>query len=172
MALKWNTSIENYNILKKIVERLKDKQFDLTISDSIMDLEACHANDMELDFQMLLDFDLCDFLHDIYGISYHIDRSTGKLQNCFVPRCAKKQYAEIDAKVLLDTIDNREEPWHGVPYPVIEPIKLSKELEDSLDWTKDNNICPECGGKLEYYIAEEEMFEAFKCNKCSYYTEV
>lgn len=53
-----------------------------------MDLTAAHANDGPLDFAKLLDFPDFDFMHDIVGINRHIDRFTGKLGDCFVPRCA------------------------------------------------------------------------------------
>lgn len=55
----------------------------------IMDLTACHANGCELDFDKLLNkFDDFNFIHDIIGISNHMDRTTGQLQDCFLPRCA------------------------------------------------------------------------------------
>jgi hypothetical protein len=54
-----------------------------------MDLIAVHANGCRLDFKKLLSFDDYSFLHDLDGIEKHLDRTTGHLQNCFVPRCAK-----------------------------------------------------------------------------------
>jgi hypothetical protein len=56
-----------------------------------MDLEATHANGCPLDFAKLLACDDFDFLHDIGGIAMHLDRSTGVLKDCFLPRLAKKQ---------------------------------------------------------------------------------
>lgn len=53
-----------------------------------MDLTACHANGCPLDFRKLLDFDDFNFAHDVGGISRHIDRSTGALGGCFLPRSA------------------------------------------------------------------------------------
>jgi hypothetical protein len=61
-----------------------------------MDLEAVNSNGCPLDFQSLLDFPNFDFGHDIYGIGKHIDRTTGKLQDCFLPRCAKREEQKID----------------------------------------------------------------------------
>lgn len=53
-----------------------------------MDLEATHSNGCPLDFQKLLDAPEFDFVHDIGGIKRHLDRKTGALRDCFVPRCA------------------------------------------------------------------------------------
>lgn len=53
----------------------------------IMDLEACHCTGCPLDLQKLLDAPDSDFGHDIFGIRRHMDRSTGELRDCFLPRC-------------------------------------------------------------------------------------
>jgi hypothetical protein len=42
-----------------------------------------------LDFEKLFGFPDFDFAHDIYGIMNRVDRTTGKLTDCFLPRCAK-----------------------------------------------------------------------------------
>lgn len=54
-----------------------------------MDLTACHCNGNPIDFEKLLSFDDFNFNHDIFGITNCINRRTGKLENCFVPRCSK-----------------------------------------------------------------------------------
>lgn len=53
-----------------------------------MDLTACQVGDSPLDLNKLLAFDDFNFAHDIGGISRHMNRETGKLEDCFVPRCA------------------------------------------------------------------------------------
>jgi hypothetical protein len=53
-----------------------------------MDVTACHLNGTKLDLEQLLAFDDFNFCHDVFGIARHLDRSTGALQNCFLPRCA------------------------------------------------------------------------------------
>ena len=54
----------------------------------MMDLEF--ANDeIPLDFKKLLNFDRFDFWHDISGIYNNFNRQTKKMDNCFLPRCAK-----------------------------------------------------------------------------------
>jgi len=54
----------------------------------IMDLCACHCNGTPLDLHKLLSADLATFGHDILGISRHLNRTTGRLGGCFLPRCA------------------------------------------------------------------------------------
>lgn len=54
-----------------------------------MDLTATHSNGCPLDFHKLLQFNDFNFTHDIAGIARHLDRSTGELRGCFLPRCAK-----------------------------------------------------------------------------------
>ena len=52
-----------------------------------MDITAAHCNGCPLDLQKLLGASTLDFVHDVYGIRNHIDRTTGELLDCFVPRC-------------------------------------------------------------------------------------
>jgi len=54
----------------------------------LMDITACHANGCPLRLQELLDADDFNFAHDIAGIYQHINRGTGKLEFCFLPRFA------------------------------------------------------------------------------------
>lgn len=66
-----------------------------------MDLIACHANGCPLDFQRLLDAPVEDFAHDVFGIRRHIDRKTGRLGDCFVPRTAQPAFAEAKPQLSL-----------------------------------------------------------------------
>lgn len=73
----------------RIAERLGQ-----TLPDGLaMDLAACHANGTPLDLDQLLGFPDFDFTHDVWGIHRHLDRSTGTLGDCFVPRCAAQTKA-------------------------------------------------------------------------------
>ncbi|WP_186057561.1 hypothetical protein [Burkholderia gladioli] len=56
-----------------------------------MDLTACHANGCPMDWQSLNAADDFTLAHDIGGIQRHINRRTGKLEHCFLPRCAVKE---------------------------------------------------------------------------------
>lgn len=53
-----------------------------------MSLVACHLNGCRLDLDKLSRADDFNLLHDVLGIDRHISRETGKLMNCFLPRCA------------------------------------------------------------------------------------
>lgn len=56
--------------------------------DLMMDLEF--TNDVcPLDFEQLAAFDDGDFGHDIGGIYRNYNRRERRLENCFLPRCAK-----------------------------------------------------------------------------------
>ena len=52
-----------------------------------MDLAAADC-DIPMDLDRLLNADGFNFLHDVGGITRHINRTTGKLEDCFVPRYA------------------------------------------------------------------------------------
>jgi hypothetical protein len=54
-----------------------------------MDLTATHLNGCPLKLQELLEADDFNLIHDVFGIHRHLDRNTGKLKNCFLPRFAK-----------------------------------------------------------------------------------
>ena len=51
-----------------------------------MDITACHANGNPLRLEELLGADDFNFAHDFYGIQAHLDRQSGELRDCFVPR--------------------------------------------------------------------------------------
>lgn len=87
----FSTTKEDTELISKIVK----KAFELwpaTITDSFslnMDLTATHLNGNPLDLLRLLNADKFNFSHDIFGIMEHINRNTGKLDDCFIPRCSK-----------------------------------------------------------------------------------
>jgi len=60
--------------------------------DIMMDILAVHLNDHRLDLEGLLYADDGNFGHDVFGIVRHLDRETGKLQDCFVPRYARGKH--------------------------------------------------------------------------------
>ena len=59
-----------------------------------MDLQACHTHGCKLKLVELLDTDDGNFLHDVCGIHQNINRTTGELENCFLPRFALNQTIE------------------------------------------------------------------------------
>lgn len=86
--MKFECTEEEIGVIGKIVKRVNNLVV-LEPMDIFMDLEVCHSNGTPLDFDRLLAFDDVSLMHDINGIAQHIDRTTGELQNCFLPRCAK-----------------------------------------------------------------------------------
>lgn len=51
-----------------------------------MDLEAVHCNGNPLKLEELSAAKDFDFFHDVVGIHQHLDRGTGELMDCFLPR--------------------------------------------------------------------------------------
>ena len=60
------------------------------LMDAEMDITATHANGNPLRLDDLLHADDFNFAHDVFGIRRHIDRNTGQLQDCFVPRFSER----------------------------------------------------------------------------------
>lgn len=76
-------------LIFKIAERA-DKN-GLLMSDRlslIMDIEHTH-DEVTLKLEELLNADEMNFTHDIVGIQNNMNRKTGKLENCFLPRYSK-----------------------------------------------------------------------------------
>ena len=67
------------------------------VMDTIMDLEIVHENGCNIDLDGLLKANDGDFGHDVGGIRRHVNRSTGKLENCFVPRYAAQYRKSLAA---------------------------------------------------------------------------
>lgn len=63
------------------------------VRDIQMDIIATHANGCPLDLDRLAAADDFNFAHDVFGIERHIDRATGKLTRCFLPRFALREVA-------------------------------------------------------------------------------
>lgn len=82
--------LEELRLIEKIVNRGwgKMKRNYRTRLDMIMDLDAANKN-CPLKLQELLDTDDFNFYHDIIGIGRYMNRDTGKLEDCFLPRFAK-----------------------------------------------------------------------------------
>lgn len=89
--IDWNSvTKEDSEMLSKIVNRAV-KNFGVTDkTDLSMDVTAAHISN-PLDLQKLLDADDFTFTHDVGGIRAHLNRTTGELEHCFVPRCSKPQ---------------------------------------------------------------------------------
>lgn len=98
MVLNWNTTKAEALAIRRIVLRyakaVKEyRGIDIDCMKMDMDLTACHANGCPLDLHKLEHAPEGDFLHDANGIACHIDRETGQLLHCFLPRCAMPESA-------------------------------------------------------------------------------
>ena len=90
--LNWanmKTSREEISLIHKIGLRVHSHT-SRDMVDIVMDIEAVHSV-TPLDLEGLLNAEEMDFFHDMFGITNHIDRETGELKDCFLPRHAKRQ---------------------------------------------------------------------------------
>lgn len=92
--INWNVSKADHDLIVQIAERVAKitDNYPDTKAALIMDLTATHANGTPLDLPKLLAAEPFDFTHDIFGIRRHINRKTGKLEGCFMPRCAQANH--------------------------------------------------------------------------------
>ncbi len=89
--INFTTTKEEDVLIDKIINRAIELEFDnVNYQDSSMDLSAVHSNDVKIDFEKLLSADDFNFIHDFEGIRQNINRNTGKLNNCFLPRFTKR----------------------------------------------------------------------------------
>lgn len=95
--LKWNISKSEYRIVREIAVRAfviaHEAGSEYTIPDCEMDITAAHLNGCPLRLAELLEADRFNFTHDVFGIRGHLNRETGELKDCFVPRYARPQAA-------------------------------------------------------------------------------
>jgi hypothetical protein len=93
-VIDFKATKEDSELIDKIIERAHKlfknfKKVDIDLLELNMDICATHLNGCNLSLEKLLSFDNSNFLHDVIGINRNIDRKTGKLENCFIPRCAR-----------------------------------------------------------------------------------
>lgn len=85
----------NWSSINKTDDEIIDKiagraclDFGLRKVNVSMDIMACHiSNPLKLD--ELVNADVENFAHDILGIRENLNRKTGELENCFLPRYSK-----------------------------------------------------------------------------------
>lgn len=82
---------EETNVIRRIANRAHDvlKRNGCSVRTVYieMDVSAAHIA-CPIDLEKLESAEDFTFMHDIGGIRRHIDRETGELKDCFVPRCA------------------------------------------------------------------------------------
>ena len=82
-------TIKEHELASEIAKRAISEGLDRSVMNISMDIIATHTNGCKLKLKQLLDADLGDFLHDVSGIGGNLDRNTGVLGNCFLPRYAR-----------------------------------------------------------------------------------
>lgn len=95
---------QEFEIIVKICERAEELGIVAPSADPnnkrlnlIMDIDNANK-DVGLALDKLLEADDLNFAHDVIGIQNHMNRSTGKLEDFFVPRYAQ-QYHDVNAVV-------------------------------------------------------------------------
>lgn len=92
-------SREEFDLIEEIAARALDlahrvdEKFKVKKMDLVMDLAACHLVTCPLDLYRLFVADEGNFGHDVFGIHRHINRENLKMNDCFLPRFAKKEEA-------------------------------------------------------------------------------
>lgn len=86
----WNKASDNtVKMAHAIARRARDEGI---IKGSTMDLEmdiTAAATVLPMKLNELYKEKTFNFFHDVCGIMRHIDRDTGNLMHCFLPRCAR-----------------------------------------------------------------------------------
>lgn len=90
-----HTSRYELDLILAIARRAADAfpNIDRPITFWALDVENAHTKNGPLRLHELLAADKSTFAHDMLGIYAHMDRKTGKLTDCFVPRLAMQQAA-------------------------------------------------------------------------------
>lgn len=91
--IKFNATRDELDLIVKIAERAvalaATHKVDYDQLTAIMDINACHSNGCALRLDELLGADDANFAHDVFGIRRFMDRKTGNLGDCFLPRSAQ-----------------------------------------------------------------------------------
>lgn len=93
--LSWQLSEWDAPFVAKIAKRAHElSKGRYSLLDAQMDVTACHLNGCPLLLAELAEAaDNFDFIHDVFGIRRHLDRETGELTDCFLPRYAQTRKA-------------------------------------------------------------------------------
>ena len=99
------TRREEFEIIGKICDRAEEMGIVAPSANPanrrmnlVMDIDNAHK-DVGLALEKLLEADDFNFAHDVIGIQHHMNRSTGKLEDFFVPRYAQKYH---DVNAIID----------------------------------------------------------------------
>jgi hypothetical protein len=92
-VLKWNITKADYQFVHEIAQRAVSMAVThgrpkYKVQDVEMDITATHLNGCRLRLAELAAAPEFEFAHDVFGIRNHLNRETGKLEDCFMPRFA------------------------------------------------------------------------------------
>jgi hypothetical protein len=88
VTVKFDATIHEYGVADDIAKRARKLGIVGSRRDIQMDIIAVHANGCPLRLDELAAADDFNFTHDVAGIRRSLDRSTGQLGDCFMPRFA------------------------------------------------------------------------------------
>ena len=74
--------------LSTIAHQARDKGLRREIIQTVMDLNLVDEH-YDVDWAAMAADNGSNMLHDVVGIAHHLDRKTGKLKDCFLPRFAR-----------------------------------------------------------------------------------
>ena len=94
MPISFEVSQMEMDLIQEIVTRAlgvaKSAGVRVSTQELMMDITATHANGCRLRLGELAGAPAFDFAHDVFGIRKHLDRETGTLRDCFLPRYAQQ----------------------------------------------------------------------------------
>lgn len=84
------TFSDNLFLAAKVADRAEAIGFDVSRTGLIMDITAADGENgnLPIDFHAWLNASDGQFMHDVGGIYKHLNRETGFLDGCFLPRFA------------------------------------------------------------------------------------
>lgn len=89
MMIDWTrANLADIRAINRVVRAASNVMPELDMLATQMDLEACHTHGCRLDLDRMAEARDYDPIHDVAGIARHLDRETGELRDCFVPRFA------------------------------------------------------------------------------------
>lgn len=96
-SINWTVTSQEASLIEQIVNRAvavaRKAGVKYTKQNIWMDLTAAHCNGCRLNLTGLLAAPDFDFAHDVFGIRRYLDRTTGELTDCFIPRLADHETA-------------------------------------------------------------------------------
>lgn len=112
--LKWTATKEEHEhimtLAKLTVSHAAKNGIVYRLQEAGMDITAAHANGNPLKLAEMVAAigteNESDVLHDLFGIRRHIDRSTGKLGDCFSPRYSQPEGPTAqERREVQETVD-------------------------------------------------------------------